>query len=94
MLFETFRVCGDSNCSRELVVTQMYVEVGVAEVAAFRVAVLEERYVMGAEFDDGSRTGLVKDCQYFSSFVRADTGTGSFTGANGCTSAAMAIVVL
>ena len=56
MFFEAFKVCGDSNCSRAPVVTQMYVEVGVVEVAALRVVVLEDRYVIGAEFGDGSRT--------------------------------------
>lgn len=65
MFFETFSVCGDSNCNRGPVVMQTYVEVGVAEVAAVRVVVLDEMYVIGAEFEDGRRTGLVKDCQYF-----------------------------
>ena len=60
-------------------------------MAAVRVVVLEEMKVMGAEFDDGTRTGLLKDCQYFWSFVRAEGSIGSFSGARGCTSAAMAL---
>jgi hypothetical protein len=42
MFFEILRVCGDSNCNLGPVVTHMYVEVGVVEVEAVRVVVLEE----------------------------------------------------
>lgn len=92
MFFKTLRFCGESNCNFGPVVMHMYVEVGVVEVEGVRVVVFEEIYVTGTELEDGSRTGLANDCQYFWSFVSADTSVGSFTGANGCTSAAMATI--